>query len=373
MELGPQQLANILWACAKVLPNHALTRRAVVELLPRIAAKFLAFKPQEVSSVMNALAKVASVGSEDATILNGALILPPCVYQSISAFLRFATPWLEEHLHTLPSLTFTSVVCVHEFFDLEQDGRLCQLVEQQVVARSNTLPQAEILQLLRALLSSRGASSQAVCALAGNLACNFKGLQPKEIRQLKQLAVAFHRPRLQSPPDEERLYTWCLTLAVKMPEIAQSSVGETLTEDEGPLSLGACTGPTGEAESTQHVLELQDSLAKGDEDDDDDDDDDADDDDGDSIPSLGPGEFSYECRLASVDSLPNFPNTPEDSDDEYCKALFAQQANEMRSMDSSGGGGVANSNPSLGTSPCMSAEISGIMPVALMQPYAFQS
>jgi len=74
---------------------------------------------------------------------------------------------------------------------------------------------------------------------------------------------------------------------------------------------------------------------------------------GDSILSLEPGEFSYECRLASVDSLPYFPNTPEDSDDEYYQALVVHQANEVHSMDSSGDRGVADSKHSRGPAPCM--------------------
>jgi len=359
MDLGPQQLANIVWACAKVLPNHAVTHAAVVELLPRVAGKFMAFKPQEVSSLMNALAKVASVEGEDVTILNGALILPSCVYQSIYTFLRFATPWFEEHLCNLSSMTFTSVVCVHEFFGLEQDGGLGHLVERQVIDRIDTLPRAEILQLLRALLSSR-ASSQAVCVLAGNLARNFPGLQPKEIRQLKQLSVAFRQPRWQFPPDEEKLYSWCLALAVQMPQLAQGSLSAALGDDDGGASA-ICNHKLaeGEAEGTPGSLELQDSLAA-----------EADDDDNDSIPSLEPGDFYKECRLTSVDSLPNFPNTPEDSDDEYCKALFAQQANEVRSSNSSGA--IANSNMGLGTLPDVSVDSAGIMAVALTQQYAFQ-
>jgi hypothetical protein len=68
-------------------------------------------------------------------------------------------------------------------------------------------------------------------------------------------------------------------------------------------------------------------------------------DDSDSILSLEPGEFDYECRLPSVDSLENFPNTPEDSDDEYCKALVAQQTNK---------------------------DGLGMMPMVVLQPYAFQ-
>jgi len=65
--------------------------------------------------------------------------------------------------------------------------------------------------------------------------------------------------------------------------------------------------------------------------------------------SLDPGEFSYECRLGSVDSLPNYPNTPEDSDDEYLMALVVQQANKVHSTNSGGG----RFNLSLGTSPGM--------------------
>jgi len=95
--------------------------------------------------------------------------------------------------------------------------------------------------------------------------------------------------------------------------------------------------------------------------------------DSDSILSLEPGEFLYDCRLRSGDSLPNFSNTPEDSDDEYYMALIVQKANEVCSMNLSGGGCVANSNLNLGISPCMSADGVGMMPVAVQQPYEFQT
>jgi len=89
------------------------------------------------------------------------------------------------------------------------------MLEQQVLDRVDSLPCEQILQLLRALLSSR-AASQAVCALAGNLARNFRGLQAKQRRQLQQLAVAaFQQAGSLFPPDEEMFYSWCLALVVK--------------------------------------------------------------------------------------------------------------------------------------------------------------
>jgi hypothetical protein len=259
------------------------------------------------------------------------------------------------------------------------------VVEQQVIDRVDRLPCEQILQLLRALLSSR-ASSQAVCVLAGNLARNFGGLQQKQRWQLQQLAVAaFHQAGLQFPPDEETLYSWCLALAVKTPELAHGCIDEAL--GVGPLSMMTVGSP--------EFLKLQDSLVAK-----------VDVNDNDSTLSIEPGEFSYQCRLASFDSLPNFPSTPEDSDDEYYVApnlpstpedsddkyyvapnfpstpedsddeyyvaLVAQQANEVHSMNSPGGVGVASSNVSLGTSPCMSADGVGMLPVAAMQPYWVQ-
>jgi len=195
-------------------------------------------------------------------------------------------------------------------------SELGKLVEQQVIDRIGNHPRADVLQLLRALLTSR-ISSQAVCILAGSLAQNFQKLHPKEIRQLQQLAVVFHKPRLTFPPDEEKLYSWCLSLAVRKPEVAQGSIGEASGDaEEGPLSVYTHEVAKGENKGTAEPLE-QDTFNDEDLSDD-----------GDSILILEPGDFSYECRLASVDSLPNFPDTPEDSDDEYCKALVAQQANE---------------------------------------------
>jgi len=360
MELSPQQLSNILWACATVLPTHSMTQAAAVDLLPRVAEKFMAFKQLELASVMQALAKVAAVDGEDTTVLNGALLLPSSVYQSIYAFLRFATPWFEERLYKLPNQIFTSVVCVYESFGLAQNGSLGQTLEQQVIDRVDRLPCEQILQLLRALLSSR-AKSQAVCVLAGNLAHNFGGLQAEQRRQLQQLAVvAFHQAGVQFLPDEEMLYSWCLALAVKAPELAQGSICEAWSgdDDEGPSA-----GAKGEANGSPELLELQDSLGAKD-----------DASDASSTLSLEPGEFSYgefsyDCRVGSVDSLPNFPNTPEDSDDEYYMALVVHQANKVCSMNYSGGGSF---NLNLGTSPGMSVEGVGMMPVAVLQASEFQ-
>ena len=49
---------------------------------------------------MHALAKVAIMDCEDATVLNRAWLLPPPVYQSIDAFMHFAVPWIREHQST---------------------------------------------------------------------------------------------------------------------------------------------------------------------------------------------------------------------------------------------------------------------------------
>ena len=100
MDLGPQQLANIVWAFAKALLNHSMTYAAVVHLLPRIAAELRDFKMQEVTSVLHALAKVVAMDCEGATVLNRAWLLLPPVYQSIDAFMHFAVPWIREHQST---------------------------------------------------------------------------------------------------------------------------------------------------------------------------------------------------------------------------------------------------------------------------------
>jgi len=321
MDLGPQQLANIVWAYAKLAPNHSMTHVAIVHLLPRITEMFVTFKVQEVASVMQALARVAAMDCEDANVPNGAWLLPSPVYKSISAFLRFAMPWIKEHLVNLPCQIFTSVVCVHELFGFSQDGTLGQLVEQQVIARVDSLPCEEIIPLLRVMLSSR-APSQAVRVLAGKLASCFPVLQPRQKQQLQQLSMlTSSQVGLQVSADETKLYSWCRALAVTQPKVTQGSIDE----DEPSLSISTRTGKdepslsmsthTGKAKRTPELLELQDLwLAHGQADC------------GDSILSLDHGEFTYECRLTTDDSLslPSFPNTPEDSDDEYHMALIVQ-------------------------------------------------
>ena len=77
MDLGPQQLASIVWAFAQALPNHSMTHAAVVHLFPLIAAKFRDFTMPEVTSVLHAPAKVVAMDYEDATVLNRAWLLLP--------------------------------------------------------------------------------------------------------------------------------------------------------------------------------------------------------------------------------------------------------------------------------------------------------
>ena len=100
MDLGPQQLAVIVWAFAKALLNHSMTHAAAVHLIPRIAAELRDFKMQDVASVMHALVKVAAMDCEDATVLNRAWLLPPLVYQSIDAIMHFAVSWIIGHQST---------------------------------------------------------------------------------------------------------------------------------------------------------------------------------------------------------------------------------------------------------------------------------
>jgi len=262
------------------------------------------------------LAKVTTTAGEHMSMLNSAAEPPAFLYQSVLAFLLFIMPWVEEHLCSLPNKAFTAVVGVYGSFGQTQAEPLRQLVEQQVIERMPLLPQQDILQLLRMLLGSHPAS-KAVSALAGNLVCHFSRLQPKELRQLQQLAMSSCEPVLQFLLDKKKLYSWCLALVVGKPEASQGVICEEVLTCKNNAARKSCTMEevASKSDCTQEPL---DTLGCKDSDSD-----------SDSIPSLDLDNFAYECPVLTADSLPSYPEIPEDSDDDYCKALVLQQARDF--------------------------------------------
>eukprot|EP00441_Pelagodinium_beii_P047653 CAMPEP_0197623930 /NCGR_PEP_ID=MMETSP1338-20131121/3797_1 /TAXON_ID=43686 ORGANISM="Pelagodinium beii, Strain RCC1491" /NCGR_SAMPLE_ID=MMETSP1338 /ASSEMBLY_ACC=CAM_ASM_000754 /LENGTH=851 /DNA_ID=CAMNT_0043194023 /DNA_START=55 /DNA_END=2610 /DNA_ORIENTATION=+ len=60
LAVNPQNLANILWAFARVRPRDELTRRTVMSLVPLCIMQLASFKAQEMSSTLLALSKTVS-------------------------------------------------------------------------------------------------------------------------------------------------------------------------------------------------------------------------------------------------------------------------------------------------------------------------
>lgn len=255
MNLEPQQLANIIWACSQARPKDSMLEMVVVQLFPQCTILFEGFKIQEISSIFSALLRMLVGEGTEAFASVGNSHLAKSCHPNILGFLRMAAPWVEDNIHNFSDQSFASVSVVLAMSGVTNSSRLEFAIEQQVFERANALAPKEALLLLGAFLLSPRIARHAVCVLAANLVYSFKALRPHELLVLQNISSAVQAPQ-DSQPDLERLYSWCLVLSASllqdppemMPQptllpiehvcLAQSAAsGETMKTDVPTYSL----------------------------------------------------------------------------------------------------------------------------------------
>mmetsp|Transcript_21114 Transcript_21114/g.59024 ORF Transcript_21114/g.59024 Transcript_21114/m.59024 type:complete len:685 (-) Transcript_21114:322-2376(-) len=219
LELNPQNFANIMWAYARVRPDHPSTRVALLALLPRCAPQLGLFKAQELSSVVNAIAKV--FGQRD--LIDETLPLSFSTQRQepwdpiVLDFIRALAPWAAQHSHHFSDQSLANLVSA--LFLLRSDEVLgtCRAIEDAVLVRASSLGPSGAVVLLSAFLAHPSKGQRAIACLAARLMASFCALTPRDFEALTRLHPASQAHGASSGVKGltcEDLHSWCSVLLV---------------------------------------------------------------------------------------------------------------------------------------------------------------
>lgn len=221
MELGAQHLAIILWACSKVMPKHAAMDDLIISFAPLCVVRLGAFKPQEVSSTVQALAKVLvpeKPAQAPETVWGKLCTINAPLHEDVLMLLDSLAQWVALNSHVMTSAAFVTAVCSLVSLGERAERRLDLVLEQAVVARAEVLTPSERVQVLEAFLSYRSAARGAPAVLAAGLANTLDSLHHKDLQTLTQLFLAARRLPLDGPAFSlAELSAWCLAVAAGLP------------------------------------------------------------------------------------------------------------------------------------------------------------
>lgn len=239
LDLGSQHIAIILWACAKVMPKHDAMEGLVTRFAPLCAARLGTFRPHEVCSTVQDLAKVLLPGPNEAgTVTERPLASAGApLHEDVLALLEALAQWVASNSQALTPSAFTGVVSSLVFLGIRAERRVDLSLEPAVVSRAQAIPPAEKVTLLRAFLTYPWIAREAVGALAAGLSTAVCSLQPWDLQALGRMYhAAGNRPGTRINPSPQDLSWWCLALAAGLPFQAASMEPDKLEaiQDDGP-------------------------------------------------------------------------------------------------------------------------------------------
>jgi len=285
MDLGSQHLANILWACAKVMPK-ALAMTYVIYFTPLCTSRLGTFKPQEVSSTVQAIAKVALVEEDEVPALG-----PRPLHEDVVELLSAMAQWVAGSAHLFTSSSFAAAVTSLVMLGAHADRPVDLIVEPAVVFRAGALAAAEKLSLLKAFWGTKRMARRAISVLAAGLLCNLDTLQSRDSQALARLCATARlnekSPCSGSPRDgeeeasPEEVRRWCLALAA---DIWAPGV------EEQPLEPEADADAEADAEVLLDIIESS----------------------SDTVSCQDPGRFGSEFGVQTAESLPYLEWQPKD-------------------------------------------------------------
>jgi len=151
MDLTTQHLANILAAVVCAAPGHPVTRATILSLLPRCCDQMGAFKPQEMSASMLALAKAFGSGRGRPpcnTDLQHEHAVPKIVHQFVAA----AAPWVIPRLPNFAAQSLVSLTTACTRLRVSGAQHLIDAVSAEASKRCSQSPlHADLVLCLRAL------------------------------------------------------------------------------------------------------------------------------------------------------------------------------------------------------------------------------
>lgn len=222
MELGSQHLAIIMWACSKVMPKHSAMTALVERFAPLCVIRLGAFKPQEVSSTLQALVKVllpSKEGTPEKSTL--ALASKAPFHEDVLVLLESLSQWVGMNAHALtPSSLANAVSSLIQLGD-HADRRMDLLLQPVVIVRANSFAPTDMVTLLQAFLQGKSMAFSAISVLAAGLSQQLGCLHQRDLQALYQL---YAQGGSSSEPSQEELFSWCMTLAAGLPYVAISGV-----------------------------------------------------------------------------------------------------------------------------------------------------
>lgn len=247
LQLQAQQLANILWALAKMRPRHDSTRQVLLQLLPQCTMLIRTFKTQELASV--ALAASRCFGSLPGSEGNTDLMQPaPIQVQGFfHAALPMTLPKLQEHSGQSLANIASSFLAV-QVSGIDTSG-LFAGVSYEVMRRAESLENSALLLLLKTLphVPQSAPVDDAVRRLLRDAARRVDSLSSREVQAISRVCGrlngrnkdADNAQQTASKESREELQTYLLTLAsmwcsfhqTQQPEAAQAATLGEATEE----------------------------------------------------------------------------------------------------------------------------------------------
>jgi len=206
MDLGSQQAADILWACARIMPR-AMAMTYIIRLAPLCTGRLAAFKPQEVVSTVQAIANVALAEEGEEGVPSLAPRTP--LHKDVLELLTAMAQWVAGRPCDLTPSSFVCVVASLVVLGARGGRPVDLILEQAVVCRAGALAATEMLSLLEAFWRSAPTARRAIRVLIAGLLSHLDSLEPRDLRAVTRLCSGV-------PPDATaaagEVCTSCLAL-----------------------------------------------------------------------------------------------------------------------------------------------------------------
>jgi hypothetical protein len=193
-ELQAQHLANLLWAFARVHPRHKTTRNVILALLPSCVRQIATFKPQELSSTAQAVAKAFGHGGTfaESERSKGGSSNDESPAQVLS-FFNAALPCAAPNLHSFSEQSLANIVFAFSTVRIGgHDNVIFSAVEQEVLNRvhNKRLDPRDMTRLIKGLSAAPPeCCGGALSALFGLVACRVDELQQQELQVLSRICA----------------------------------------------------------------------------------------------------------------------------------------------------------------------------------------
>mmetsp|Transcript_150097 Transcript_150097/g.279780 ORF Transcript_150097/g.279780 Transcript_150097/m.279780 type:complete len:814 (+) Transcript_150097:89-2530(+) len=215
-ELQAQHLANILWGLARVQSRGALTRSAVLALLPSCTRQLPTFKPQEISSTAQAVAKAFGLNDEFERLSQAGSTphLMELPWQVVS-FFACTVPWAAKRVSEFSDQSLANIASACTTVHVCDDSALFKAIEKEVLIRVRRgMDPAQCLRLLKGVAGApRDHCGAAVRQLFAQVSRHLDVLKHSEVVMLSKICVSLLGLRRGWDMNKEELRNSCLTLA----------------------------------------------------------------------------------------------------------------------------------------------------------------